>query len=163
MKNSRLFVLLMPMLLLSACVGEPAPVPAQPPGVNAPINAARASANGIEVEARLIDSLTLADAMARRYGITRKENGWLLLITLRDARAKTGQSTRLDSVQLAARAGDLTDAMAPLELRKINVDGYTDYLGSVEAKPPATLRIEIDAVHEGARAELRFSRDLPQL
>ena len=146
-------------LALAGCVGEPAPVPAEAPSANAPINVARASVNGIALEARLIDAATLGEAMARQYGISQTENAWLLLITLRDA---DGNGVPADAVRVAARAGGLTEALAPVALRTISVDGLNDLVGTLEAKPPITMRVEIDAVRAGARAEMRFSRDLPR-
>ena len=146
-------------LALAGCVGEPAPVPAEAPGANAPINVARAIVNGVTLEARLIDPSSLGDAMARQYGISRKAGEWLLLITLRDAE---GNGVPADAVQVEARAGGLTDALAPLALRTIEVNGLSDLVGVVQAQAPGTVRVEIDAVRDGARAEMRFTRDLPK-
>ncbi len=145
-------------LVLTGCMGEPAPVPAEAPGANAPINVARSTVNGITMEARLIDAATLGESMAKQYGITQADNTWLLLITLRDA---DGNGVAADSVQVDARAGGLTDAPAPIALRTISVNGLNDLVGTVQAKAPATIRVEIDAVRDGARAEMRFTRDLP--
>ena len=47
-------------------------------------------------------------------------------------------------------------------MRTIEVNGLTDLVGVVQAKVPSTVRIEIDAVRDGARAEMRFTRDLPK-
>jgi len=146
-------------LAMTACTGEPAPVPAQPPGESAPINAARSTMGGITMEARLIDTASLSPAMAARYGIRQADDQWLLLITLRDAE---GNGVPADSIRIEARASGLTEAPAPVALRTISVDGLTDLVGSVQAKPPATVRVEIDAVRDGARAQMRFSRDLPK-
>lgn len=146
-------------LALAGCMGEPTPVPAEAPGANAPINAARSTVNGITLEARLIDAMTLGDAMARQYGIPRAEGQWLLLITLRDA---DGNGVSADAVQIEARAGGLTDALTPVALRAIDVNGLTDFVGVMQAKAPSTVRVEIDAVRDGARAEMRFTRDLPK-
>ena len=107
---------------------------------------------------RLIDAATLGESMAKQYGITQADNTWLLLITLRDA---DGNGVAADSVQVDARAGGLTDAPAPIALRTISVNGLNDLVGTVQAKAPATIRVEIDAVRDGARAEMRFTRDLP--
>ena len=144
---------------LTGCVGEPAPVPAEAPGANSPINVASTTVDGITMEARLIDAMTLGDAMTKQYGITQMENAWLLLITLRDSE---GNGVPENAVQVSARAGELTEALAPVTLRSISVNGLNDLVGTVQAKPPATLRIEIDAIRGGARAEMRFSRDLPR-
>lgn len=144
---------------LTGCMGEPAPVPAEAPGANAPINVARSTVNGITMEARLIDAMTLGQLMAKQYGITQADGTWLLLITLRDA---DGNGIAADSMQVDARAGGLTDALAPVALRTISVNGLNDLVGIVQAKAPTTMRVEIDAIRDGARAEMRFTRDLPK-
>lgn len=146
-------------LALSGCMGEPAPVPAQPPSENSPIHAARSTVNDVTMEARLIDPMSLNDAMAKQYGLTKTNDTWLLLITLRDAQ---GNGVATDSIKLQARAGGLTDALAPVALRTISINGLNDLVGTVQAKAPATIRIEIDAIRDGARAEMRFTRDLPK-
>ena len=122
MKHAALLLL----LALAGCVGEPAPVPAEAPGANAPINVARSTVNGITLEARLIDAMTLGDAMARQYGIRRNEGEWLLLITLRDA---DGNGVPADAVQVQARAGGLTDAPAPIALRTMS--GFSSSVGAM--------------------------------
>ena len=146
-------------ITLVACTGEPAPVPAQSPGANAPINAARATVDGIAIEARLIDIASLPPAMVLRYGIRKADDRWLLLITLRDG---DGNGVPADSLRIEARAGGLAQALVPVPLRAIGIDGLVDLIGTVPAKPPETVRVEIDAVRGGARAEMRFSRDLPK-
>ena len=153
---------LAPLLLalaLTGCMSEPAPVPAEAPGANAPINVARSTVSGITLEARLIDATTLNDAMAKQDGIARVEGEWLLLITLRDA---DGNGVPADAAKIEARAGGLTDALAPIALRTISVNGLNDLVGVVPAQTPGTMRVEIDAVRDGARAEMRFTRDLPK-
>ena len=157
MKTKPLALLL--ALVLAGCMGEPASVPAQAPGANAPINVARASVADIALEARLIDAMTLGAPMARQYGIPRTDGHWLLLVTLRDAE---GNGVPADAVSVEARAGGLTDALTPVALRTISVNGLNDLVGVVEAKAPGTVRIEIDARHDGAHAEMRFTRDLPK-
>lgn len=146
-------------LALAGCMGQPAPVPAETPGASAPINVARSTINGITMEARLIDAMTLGEPMAKRYGIEQADGTWLLLITLRDAQ---GNGIPTDAIQVEARAGGLTDALAPVALRTISVNGLNDLVGTLQARAPLTMRVEIDAVRDGARAEMRFSRDLPK-
>lgn len=147
------------VLLLAGCAGAPAPIPAQAPGANAPINVARLSVNGIMMEARLIDAMALGESMAAQYGITQAADTWLLLITLRDA---NGNGVPADAIQVQARAGGLTDTPAPVALRTISVDGLNDLVGTIQAKPPTTVRVEIDALRDGVHAGIRFTRDLPK-
>ena len=145
-------------LILTGCMGEPAPVPAEAPGANAPTNVASSTVNGVTMEARLIDATTLGESMAKQYGIAQADGSWLLLITLRDAE---GNGVATDSIQAKARAGELTDALAPIALRTISVNGLSDLVGIIHAQAPSTVRVEIDAVRDGAHAEMRFTRDLP--
>lgn len=150
--------LLLPLLLLVACNRDPAPQPAVAPGPNAPAIPATATLDGATLDARLIDTASLGAAIAGRYGIVQGKDRWLLLITLRD---KDGNGVPAAGVQVDARAGGLTDAPQPVVLRAIGTDGLHDWVGIVEAKAPTTVRIEVDARRDTARADLRFSRDLP--
>ena len=155
----RLAFILAALLPIAACNRAPEPVAAVSPGANAPMNAASAELDGITLQARLIDTATLAAVMAKQYGISQAEGQWLLLLTLRDAQ---GNGVPAGAVQIDARVGDLTQAPRPITLRSIQVDGINDLIGLVEATPPTTLRVEIDARRGGASSQMRFSRDLPR-
>ncbi|MGY0505930.1 DUF4426 domain-containing protein [Luteimonas sp. e5] len=145
--------------LLAACQRTPAPQPAAAVTANAPGQAAEASLGGIRLQARLVRSSDLGAAMATRYRIERDDASWLLLLSPRDAQ---GDAVDTAGLQLEARAGGLAETPQPIELRAVEVEGFTDLIGVVRARAPQTLRVEIDARHGTARAEMRFSRELPK-
>ncbi len=145
------------LVMAGACSRTPLPEPALPPAANAPLQPERATLDGLQLEARLIDVQSLPAPMAARHGIAQAENRWMLLLTIRDA---AGNGVPADAVQLEARHGDLLTPVRPLALRPIAVGGMNDWIGTLDAKPPATVNIEIDARHGAASMRMRFSRDL---
>ena len=155
---SRLLLPLVLIAALAACQRDAAPVPATPVGANAPSQAATASLGDTRLQARLIRTSELTEPMAKRYGLTRSDDEWLLLISPRTA---TDDAAPLAGLTIEARAGTLIDAPAPVALRAVETAGFGDYIGVVKAKAPATLRIEIDARGNGGSAQMRFSRELP--
>ena len=158
MTMPRLAIALSAVLAITGCSRAPQPEPALSPGQNAPINPARTELAGAVIEARIIDTRTLGEAMARHYRIQQDDGHWLLLVTVRD---REGNGLPADAVQLSAKAGDLTTRPRPIPLRAIAVDGLHDWVGTIQAAGPTTLLVELDARRDGASTRLRFSRDLP--
>ncbi|MDO5609651.1 MAG: DUF4426 domain-containing protein [Pseudomonadota bacterium] len=154
--------LLLPALLaitcaLPGCNREPAPKQATAPGHTDQVTAEKLRVGDAELEVRLINSQRLSEAMGQRYGVARDADNWLLLISPRSA---TGEAITLDGLVVEARAGSLIETPAGIALRVIEAGDYRDLIGEIKAKPPTTLRIEIDANRGGQRGQLRFSRDL---
>lgn len=108
------------------------------------------------ITARVIPTRQLDASVTRRYGIDRDADRALLLITVRSA---SGDAIAADGLQLTAQAGELHAAPTAVALRTLQVDGFTDVVGTLQAKPPATLRIVIQAERGGARAQLTFTHD----
>ncbi|RMH88631.1 DUF4426 domain-containing protein [Lysobacter pythonis] len=146
-------------IVLGACNRAPAPQPAAPVGENAPSQAARATLGNTVLEARLTRSSDLSEAMAKHYGLRRDGDTWLLMVSPRTA---NGDAVTLDGMEVKARAGGLIDALQPVALRRIDAEGFGDFIGEIEARAPMTLRVEIDARQGGTRAEMRFNRELPK-
>ena len=99
----------------------------------------------------------LNDAVAARYGIDRGGDGVMLLVTVRDA---TGNGIDPGDLQLTATASALPEPPKPLELRAIDTDGMTDYLGVVQARAPATVSFKLVATRGGARADIATTAEL---
>ena len=74
-------------------------------------------------------------------------------------RSASGDAIAADGLQQTAQAGELHAAPTAVALRTLQVDGFTDVVGTLQAKPPATLRIVIQAERGGARADLTFTHD----
>lgn len=145
-------------LSLTAC-GQDAPRTAMPVGQNAPSQAARATLGEMQLEARLVRSSDLSEAIARQYGVQRDDDNWLLLVSPRSA---AGDAITTDGLHLQARAASLAESMKPLELRRIDSAGFADWIAEIRASAPTSLQVEIDARRDGASAQMRFSRDLPK-
>ena len=141
------------LLSLAACSGDKAPVPA-----TAHANAtASTTVGGITLQTSTVALADLNDAVAARYGIARTGEGVMLLVTVRDA---AGNGIDPGDLQLTATASVLPDPPKPLELRAIQTDGMTDYLGVVQARAPATIAFKITATRGGTRADIATTAEL---
>ena len=142
--------------------------PGQDPSATHASSAATASAGtsqatssttvgGITLQASTVSVTDLNPQIANRYGIDPGKQGILLLLMARDA---DGNAIDTSSLQLSATASTLPDPPKPLELRKIETDGLTDYIGVLEANPPATAQFRITAINGGARADIATTAEL---
>ena len=141
-------------LLVAGCSGRGSGVPAQPMQAH-PV--ATTSIGDAILQASTMDVADLNDTVAKRYTIDRSRQGMLLLVTVRDA---AGNGIAPGDLRLDAAAGALPDAPAPLELHPITTADMTDYIGVFHASPPATVQFRINAVRDGARAELSTTAEL---
>ena len=145
-------------LVLASCNNNTGYQAAHPATTVTATNAAgETTIGGVVVHASAIASSDLNDISARRYGISREGNALFLLVTVRDDH---GNGVPADAVQLAAKSSVLPDALAPLPLRAITIDGMTDYIATIATKPPASVQFRIDARKNGSTATMGFSRDL---
>lgn len=141
------------MLVLAACSGDRAPVPAQAHATAT----SSATVGGVSLQASTVALADLNDAVAARYGIDPSGGGVLLLVTVRDP---AGNGIDPGDLQLTATASALPEPPKPLELRVVRTGDMTDYLGVVQAMPPASVRFQLTAVRGGSRAEITTTADL---
>ncbi|NZA28327.1 DUF4426 domain-containing protein [Luteimonas sp. SJ-92] len=152
-------VLLAAALGLSAC-GAPAPPPERGGQTH---QEAVLRTGEVTIRAHVIPTLDLGEAMASEYGIERSAHSVLLMVGLR--RGPEMQETSVPAV-VSGNAIDLRGVRQPIELRELRSgdgpDGaLIDYVGIVRVVPPDTLRFDLEIVQEdGARSDLRFSRDI---
>lgn len=142
---------------LGGCDAGPKPAATQ----TVTTNAASAPMHSVQlgeqvIAAQVIPTRLLDASVTRRYGIDRDADRALLLITVRSS---SGDAITADGLQLSAQAGELHATPAPVALRPLQVDGFTDFAGTLQAAPPATLRIAIQAERDGMRTELAFTHD----
>lgn len=149
-----LLALALPLLGLAGCNGRESAVPATPMQANA---TATTTVGGATVHASTMDVADINDMVATRYAIERGGSGLMLLVTVRDA---DGNGIEPGDLRLDANAGTLTDTPKPLVLHPITTNGMTDYIGIFNARPPATVQFRINAVRNGARAELTTTAEL---
>ena len=144
------------VLALAACGRDPAPAPSAAPATTASASAST-TVGGVTLQASTVAIADLNDAVAARYGIDRAQDGLLLLVTVRDA---AGNGTDPGDLQLSATAAALPDPPKPLELRAIQADGMTDYLGVLRATPPASVQFRVIATRNGSRADIASTAEL---
>ena len=145
---------LLPVLGLAGCNGRESAVPAQAMHENPD---ATATVGGATLHASVMQVTDLNNAVAKRYAINRSDPGLLLLVTVRDA---DGNGIAPGNLRLEATAGALLDAPKPLALRPITTGGMTDYIGVFNARPPATVQFRINAIRNGASAEIALTAEL---
>lgn len=149
-----LLALLLPFLGLAGCNGHESPAAAQPMRANA---TATTTVGGVTLQTSTIDVADLNDMVAQHYAIERGSSGIMLLVTVRDA---DENGIEPGDLRLDVSAGTLPDAPKPLTLRQITTNGLTDYIGVFNARPPATVQFRINAVRNGASAEISTTAEL---
>ena len=141
------------LLAIAGCGGGKAPVPA-----NAHANTtANAMIGGVTLQMSTVALADLNEAVARRYGIDGGYDGLMLLVTVRDA---AGNAIDPGDLQLVATASVLPDPPKSLELRAIQTDGMTDYLGVVQVRAPASVAFKLVATRGGARSDMATTTEL---
>ena len=149
-----LLAILLPLLGLAGCDGRESAAPAKPVQVNA---TATTTVGGVTLHSSTINVADLNDMVAKRYEIQRGSSGVMLLVTVRDA---NGNGIEPGDLRLDAVAGTLMDAATSLPLRPITTNGMTDYIGVFNVRPPATVQFRINAVRNGASAEISTTAEL---
>jgi hypothetical protein len=140
--------------MLAACSGggSPEPVAASQQSQSAE---AESTVDGTTVHVTAVQSSQLPDSVARQYGIERSPRRILLLVNLRDA-GKVAPT-------ITATVTDLQDHTTPVDLREVHVaqsgTPTTDYIGTVDASLPDTLRFTVVAKRGGSTASVQLSRD----
>lgn len=168
MSTIRCIAAALSLCLLAACTGTVAPsTPATEAstGTGSDQGDAVVQVGDITIRASAVQTLQLAEGVARRYGITRDPGTVLLLVTVRqgdDASAVSLPAT------VTATATDLRGGRQQLAMRELhsNVPGATsgqvlvDHVGIATTTLPDTLRFDVSVVRaDGATSTLRFSRD----
>ena len=148
---------------LAACGGSAPPTPSSN---NANVSQEAVSRIGdVTVRASAIPTATLAEQVARQYGISRANNTVMLLIGVRQG--SDAQETALPA-RITAVATDLRGRRHDIEMRELRSgdpgaapgQALLDYVGTIEISPPDTVRFDITVVREGgATSQMQFSRD----
>lgn len=150
-------------ILVLVCACSRAPQPPAPPAARAgapasAVNAQLASATvgNVHLAATLVPLATLPEHAIAAYGIDRDDTSQLLMVSARD---RNGDAIPVDGLTVTAQAGSLQDAPSPIQLRAIDTQGMTDFIGVVPVAPPTTLRVQVEARKGGSNATMTFSRD----
>ena len=117
---------------------------------------AESTINGTTVHVTAVQSSQLPESVARQYGIERSPRTILLLINLRDAGNGAAPA-------ITATVSDLQGHATPVALREVHVaqsePPTIDYIGTVDAALPDTLRFTVVAKRGGSTATVQLSRD----
>ena len=148
---------LIPVLALGACGGSNVP----PPAASVPSTAARSEAvtrvGDVSIHASVVQTSTLAEGVAREYGILRDPRRVLLLVAVR-------QGPEADAIalpaQVVATVTDLRGRRQDIAMRELRSGDLLDYVGTVEIDLPDTLRFEVAVTRAGgATSTLQFDRE----
>lgn len=149
-----LFLLCLPFAF-AACSGTDAPSPGVASQETQSAEA-ESTINGATVHVSAVPTTQLPESVARGYGIERGPKRILLLVNLRDLGTGPAPS-------ITATVTDLQEHTTPVDLRAVHVAGAdaatVDYVGTVDATLPDTLRFHVIAKRGGATASVQLSRD----
>ncbi|MCL1635275.1 DUF4426 domain-containing protein [Luteimonas sp. SX5] len=147
-------VLLVSLLGLSACGGNAPPAPA---ASAANTGEATETAGDVTIRASALQTSTLDETVAKRYGIARDDKSVLLLVAVR--KSDGADETSLPA-KVTASAGGLSGGKQAIAMRELRTGDLLDYIGTVETSLPETLRFEVTVVREGgATSNLKFNRE----
>ena len=107
------------------------------------------------VRATVMQTSTLSDAIAARYGIERADEVVLLVVGVRQ-----GPAEAQAPAEVTASALDLRGRRHEITLRELPVGDLVDHVGSLRVELPATLEFDIAVRREGeAPLRMRFNQD----
>ena len=157
MSSTRFLLLACLALPLAACQGDRA---SAPPATAAPLQGqsaeAESSIDGTTVHVSVVQTSQLPESVAREYGFERSPRTILLLVNLRDVGSAPAP-------EMSANVTDLLQHTTPVLLRAAhgaqNDPDILDYVGTVDATLPDTLRFTVVARNGGATATVTVSRD----
>ena len=150
----RRIALLAPFVLaLAACGGSTPPVTASTS--QAP-QQAEARLGDVVVHASALQTSTLDEAIAKRYGLERSGRVAMLLVSVRraDGSDAAGLPVSIDATVTPDRG-----TPERITLREISVDGLVDRVGTVEIAPPESLRFDLVIRYGNSTSTMQISRD----
>lgn len=107
------------------------------------------------VRATVMQTSTLSDTVAARYGIERDDEVVMLMIGVRQGPAESSLAATV-----TASAADLDGRRHDIPLHELRAGGVVDHVGTVRVSLPATLDFDIE-IHPPGQAPLMmgFNRD----
>jgi hypothetical protein len=150
----RRIALLAPFVLaLAACGGSTPPVTASTSQAS---QQAEARLGDVVVHASALQTSTLDEAIAKRYGLERSGRVAMLLVSVRraDGSDAAGLPVSIDATVTPDRG-----TPERITLREISVDGLVDRVGTVEIAPPESLRFDLVIRYGNSTSTMQFTRD----
>jgi hypothetical protein len=157
MSSFRFLLLACLALPLGACQGDRASAPPVTAATSqGQPSEAESSIDGTTMHVSVVQTSQLPESVAREYGLERSPRTVLLLVNLRDLGSKPAPV-------ITANVTDLLQHTTPVPLRAVHgaqTDaGIVDYVGTVDATLPDTLRFTVVARRGGATATVEVGRD----
>ena len=148
---------LIPVLALGACGGSKAPPPAAPAASAATPSEAVTRIGDVSIHASVVQTSTLAEGVARAYGITRDQHRVLLLVAVRQG--PDAEAIALPA-QVVATVTDLRGRRQDIPMRELRSGDLLDYVGTVEIDLPDTLRFDVAVTRAGgATSTIQVNRE----
>ncbi len=147
-------VLLLSLALLLPACSRQVPPPAAPAAAQ---QEAVVRTGDVTIRATAMPTTGLGAEIADRYGIVRDDDTIMLLVGIR--KDTEAQEVALPAT-IQATATNLSGQRQAIALRELRSDDLLDYVGTVKADLPDTLRFDLVVVPEGASSTtLQFSRE----
>jgi len=109
-----------------------------------------------DVMASVVPAAHMGAAVARRYAIEPARDRALVLVSVQRGATSV-------PVQVTGDARDLRGVRQTLAFDAVDLDGLVEYVAVARVSGPDTLRLDLQITAEdGARATLRFNRDIPR-
>ncbi len=143
-------------LLATACGQAPSdPAYAQVGAQNAAMPA-QTMLGDAEVMASVVPAAHMGAAVARRYAIEPARDRALVMVSVQRGNVSV-------PVQITGDARDLRGVRQTLGFDAVDLDGRVEHVAVARVSGPDTLRLDLQITAEdGARATLRFNRDIPR-
>ena len=107
------------------------------------------------VRATVMQTSTLSDAIAARYGIERGDHIVMLMVGVRQGPDETSAAATV-----TASATDLRGRRHDIPLRELRAGEIVDHVGTLRVELPATLDFDVEIVRPGeAPLRMDFNRD----
>ncbi|GAB6196500.1 DUF4426 domain-containing protein [Lysobacter xanthus] len=147
---------LLPALLplaLAACNGSSAPTAATPQAARP--SSAEVRIGDVVVTASVLQTSTLPEEVARRYGLERSDGLALLLVNAQTANGGPPPS----GLVIDATATPPDGRARAVDLREVEAGESLDRIGTVEIAPPETVRFDVNVRYGASSSTLQVTRD----
>ena len=146
------FLLCLSILLLTACSAAETPRAAEfvPPVVSS------ADFGDLRVHYNALPTLSLNDAVAREYGVTKDAGSAMLVVAVR--RLQNDEETNAEA-QVSAEAFDLQGARQHIGFSAVKTGQYTDHIGVFAIHARDSYRFEVTVKADGRTEKVKFQRN----
>jgi hypothetical protein len=148
----KLISLLLSALLLTACsAGEKPRVAEFVPPAESTVDS-----GDLRVHYNALPTLSLNDAVAREYGVTKDAGSAMVVIALR--RLADGQELGAEG-KVSAEAYDLQGKRQHIDFSAVKTGDYTDHIGTFAISERDTYRFEVKIESGGRQETFKFQRN----